>query len=42
MTVIGSGAVAGLDQYLVLAEAGREVLVAVRDELQDSNTAKAQ
>lgn len=39
--VIGSGA-AGLQTAWSLAEAGREVLVAVRDELQDSNTAKAQ
>lgn len=39
--VIGSGA-AGLQTAWSLAEAGREVLAAVRDELQDSNTAKAQ
>ena len=39
--VIGSGA-AGLQTAWSLAEAGREVLVVARDELQDSNTAKAQ
>lgn len=39
--VIGSGA-AGLQAAWSAAEAGRQVLVVVRDELQDSNTAKAQ
>lgn len=39
--VVGSGA-AGLQTAWSLAEAGRQVLVAVRDELQDSNTSKAQ
>ncbi|MDD6569434.1 MAG: FAD-dependent oxidoreductase, partial [Acidaminococcus sp.] len=39
--VIGSGA-AGLQSAWSAAEAGRQVLVVVRDELQDSNTAKAQ
>lgn len=39
--VIGSGA-AGLQAAWSAAEAGRRVLVVVRDELADSNTAKAQ
>lgn len=39
--VIGSGA-AGLQSAWSAAEAGRQVLVVVRDELKDSNTAKAQ
>ena len=39
--VVGSG-VAGLSAAWRLAEAGRQVLLAVRDTLEDSNTAKAQ
>ena len=39
--MVGSGA-AGFQTAWSLAEAGRQVLVAVRDELQDSNTSKAQ